>query len=45
VFHASLLLPGANKGGHRRFSRFGHALGLDQKQFAISKLEKWLATL
>jgi hypothetical protein len=45
VLHAALQLPGTNKRRHRRFSRFGHALGLDQKQFAVSKLEEGLATL
>ena len=45
VLYAPLLLPGANKRRRRRFSRFVQAVGLDQKQLAVSKPEKGLATL
>jgi len=45
VLDASWLLPGANKRRRGGFSRFGHAISLDQKQFALSKLEERLAAL
>jgi hypothetical protein len=36
MLDAPLLLPGANKRRHGGFSRLGHAVGLDQKQFSFS---------
>jgi hypothetical protein len=44
VLHQSLLLPGAHKRRRGGFSRFGHAVGLDQEKFAISEPKKGLAT-
>ncbi len=45
VLHAPLLLPGANKRRHGGFSGLGHAVGLDQKQLALSELQEGLAAL
>jgi hypothetical protein len=45
VLDTPVLLPGTNERRRGRFSRFGHAVGLDQKQFALSELEEGLATL
>jgi hypothetical protein len=45
MLDATLLLPGANERRHQRFSRPVHAVRLDQKQFALSKLEEWFAAL
>jgi hypothetical protein len=45
MLYAPLLLPGANKRRGDGFSRPVHAISLDQKQFALSKLEEWLAAL
>jgi hypothetical protein len=45
MLNAPLLLPGTNKRRRGGFSRSGHAIRLDQKQFALSELEKGLAAL
>ena len=45
VLYTPLLLPGANKRRHRSFSRFVHAVRLDQKQLAISEPKEGFATL
>jgi len=45
VLDAPWLLPGTNKQRRGGFSRFGQAVGLDQKQFAFSKPEERLAAL
>jgi len=44
VLDTPLLLPGAHKWRHSRFSRLGQALCLDQKQFPLSELQEGLAT-
>jgi hypothetical protein len=36
MFDAALLLPRPDEWRHRRFSRFGHAVRLDQKELALS---------
>jgi hypothetical protein len=45
VLYTPLLLFGANERRNGRFSRFGHAFGLDQKQLAIAEPEKGFAAL
>jgi hypothetical protein len=45
MFDPPSRLPGANERRRRGFPRLHHAIGLNQKQLALSKLEKWLATL
>jgi hypothetical protein len=45
MLNAPLLLPGTNKRRRSGFSRFGQAIRLDQKQFALSQLEEGLAAL
>jgi hypothetical protein len=42
VFYTPVLLLGANEGRNCRFSGFGHALGLDQKQLAFAEPQKRL---
>jgi hypothetical protein len=45
VLYTPLLLPGANERRRRRFSRFVHAIRLDQKQLAISEPKEGFSTL
>ena len=45
VLDTPLLLPGPNKWRYCGFSWLGHAVGLDQKQLALSKPQEGLATL
>ena len=45
VLDTPLLLPGTNKRRHGRFSWFGHAVGLDQKQLAFAKSKEGLTAL
>jgi hypothetical protein len=45
VLDTPLLLPGPNKRRHGRFSWFGDAVGLDQKQLAFAKSKEGLTAL
>jgi hypothetical protein len=45
VLNAPLLLPGTNKRRRGGFARSGHAIRLDQKQFALPEPEEGLAAL
>jgi hypothetical protein len=45
VLDAPLLLPGPHKRGTSGFSRFGHAIGLNQEQFSVPEFEERFATL
>ena len=45
VLYLSLLLTGTNKRGRGSFARFVQAVGLNQKQLAISEPKKGLSTL
>jgi hypothetical protein len=45
VLDAPVLLPGPHKRGTSGFSRFGHAIGLNQEQFSVPEFEERFATL